>query len=207
MSTTERREESESREKQRQFMELLLPLRDPLVRFARSMARTPEDAEDLVADTMLAAFERFDKVNNREAFLSYLFTIASRIHRQRTWRRRIFGAFSDAQAETLPHPGTSPEVSTDVVILREALRHLPERQRETLVLFELSGLSLEEIRQVQGGSLSGVKSRLTRGRERLADLLTATPSHVDSELTAAETAGTTGGADPSSQYSRPKSNG
>jgi RNA polymerase sigma-70 factor (ECF subfamily) len=205
MSTTGRREVTESKEKQRQFMELLLPLRDPLVRFARSMARNSEDAEDLVADTMLAAYEGFERVNNRDAFLGYLFTIASRIYRGRVWRRRIFGAYDDHHAESLPHRGTPPDTSADVAFLREALRHLPERQRETVVLFEISGLSLEEIRVVQGGSLSGVKSRLTRGRERLADLLADRRSGDDASPSLHGIA--TDGADPSVQFSRSKSNG
>jgi len=40
-----------------------------------------------------------------------------------------------------------------------------------VILFEISGLSLQEIVEIQGGSLSGVKSRIVRGRERLAVLL------------------------------------
>ena len=43
--------------------------------------------------------------------------------------------------------------------------------RETVVLFDVSDLSLEEIRRIQGGTLSGVKMRLKRGRERLARVL------------------------------------
>src|SRR5690349_9749815 len=80
----------EFKEKQQRFMALLLPLRDRLARFARTMAASPEDAEDLIGDTMLAAFERFEKVKSPEAFLSYLFTIAVRIHRRKMLRRRFF---------------------------------------------------------------------------------------------------------------------
>jgi DNA-directed RNA polymerase specialized sigma24 family protein len=40
------------------------------------------------------------------------------------------------------------------------------------VLFELSGFSIEEIREIQGGSISGVKTRLVRGREALRSMLT-----------------------------------
>jgi DNA-directed RNA polymerase specialized sigma24 family protein len=45
------------------------------------------------------------------------------------------------------------------------------------VLFEISGFPLEEIRQLQGGTLSGVKSRLKRGREQLRVWLLETPDH------------------------------
>jgi RNA polymerase sigma-70 factor (ECF subfamily) len=58
-------------------------------------------------------------------------------------------------------------------MLHAALGRLPGTQREAIVLFELAGLSLEDVREVQGGSLSGVKSRIVRGRRRLAELLGA----------------------------------
>lgn len=43
--------------------------------------------------------------------------------------------------------------------------------KETVILFEISGLSLEEIKKIQGGTISGVKSRLKRGRETLEILM------------------------------------
>jgi RNA polymerase sigma factor (sigma-70 family) len=152
-------------------MELYLPLQDRLVRFARTMTRSAEDVEDLVGDTMIVALDGFERVRAPEAFLSYLFTIALRLHRRRTWRARIFGALGDDEHHTIASKASAPDESADVGFLRSALLQLPAKQRETVTLFEISGLSLEEIREVQGGSLSGVKSRLTRGRERLAELL------------------------------------
>jgi RNA polymerase sigma-70 factor, ECF subfamily len=199
MVSTAPREESDERKER--FMQLLLPVRDRLVRFARGMARSPEDVEDLVGDTMLAAFEGFDRLRHDVAFLSYLFTIAHRIHRQRTWKARLFGAFDREHAESIPYQGTSPESTADVALLHRALALLPDRQRETVVLFELAGLSLEEIKEIQGGSLSGVKSRLTRGRERLAQLL----GHAPPEKSTPESSNGTTRLTGSIQHS--KSNG
>ena len=67
----------------------------------------------------------------------------------------------------LPDHQSPPDIDHDVEVLYNLLGKLPPKQRECVVLFELSGFSLEEIRQLQGGTLSGVKSRLTRGREQL----------------------------------------
>ena len=55
--------------------------------------------------------------------------------------------------------------------LYKAMNRLPEKQREAVSLYEISGFSLAEVQQIQGGSLSGVKSRITRGREALAEIL------------------------------------
>ncbi len=160
-------------ERQERFLALLLPVRNRLTHFARAMTRNHEEANDLASDTILAALERFDDLKSPGAFLSYLLTIAVRLHKRRRWRQRLFGSYDDEYAENIPSGGTSPEAAADVAMLHAALAQLPERQRETVVLFEISDLSLEEIRQIQGGSLSGVKSRLVRGREKLAQILNA----------------------------------
>ena len=72
----------------------------------------------------------------------------------------------------------------EVVLLYRALDELSASQREAVVLFEISGLSLEEVREIQGGSLSGVKSRISRGRQRLAELLGATDTRTTAHTTA-----------------------
>jgi RNA polymerase sigma-70 factor (ECF subfamily) len=67
----------------------------------------------------------------------------------------------------LPDQNPLPDSSHDVQVLYELIGKLPEKQREAFVLFELSGFSLEEIRQLQGGTLSSIKMRLSRGRKQL----------------------------------------
>lgn len=160
-------------ERHEQFLRLFLPLRHPLHRFACALTRSPEEALDLTGDTILAALESYDHSRPEESFRSYLFTIAVRIHRRGRKRRERMQRLDDAAAENARSSARSPEVEADIRALGEALTQLPLRQQEAVVLFELSDMSLEEIRKIQGGSLSGVKSRIARGRRRLAELLGA----------------------------------
>jgi RNA polymerase sigma-70 factor (ECF subfamily) len=90
-------------------------------------------------------------------------------------RAKFSGIWNEAAAQLLPETGSPTDAGYDVEVLYSLLEKLPPRQRECVVLFELSGFSLEEIRQVQGGTLSGVKSRLKRGREQLRRWLLETP--------------------------------
>lgn len=158
-------------ERHEQFLRLFLPLRHRLHRFAFALTRSPEEALDLTGDTILAALENYDPSRPEESFRSYLFTIAVRIHRRGRKRRERMRRLDDAEAENERSSLRSPDVEADIRALREALAQLPQRQREAVVLFELSDMSLQEIRRIQGGSLSGVKSRIVRGRRRLAELL------------------------------------
>jgi RNA polymerase sigma-70 factor, ECF subfamily len=158
-------------EKQKEFLELISPVRQKLERYASAMARNREDARDLVSETILIAYQNFESIKKRESFMYYLFTIASRLHRRRLWKSRIFSPLEVDKTENFPSLSSSPESGADVHFLYAALDKLPDKQREAIVLFELSGFSIEEVRQVQGGTLSGVKSRLKRGREQLTALL------------------------------------
>ncbi|HVK40054.1 MAG TPA: RNA polymerase sigma factor [Candidatus Kapabacteria bacterium] len=160
-----------STERNREFMRLLTPVQHRLMHFARAMTRDVHEADDLVADTVLAALERFAEVRDQRAFLSFLFTIASRLHRRKRLRSMFFGDYCEERALRIHDPGVSPESSAEVQLLYRALAQLPERQREAVMLFEISDLTLEEIRAIQGGSLSGVKMRVVRGREALSRIL------------------------------------
>ncbi len=170
-------------EKQRAFLELFKPVEQNLYRYARAMADSYEEAKDLAADTVLAAYEGFESLKHKEAFLSYLFTIASRIAKKKRWRKKFFGVYSEVEANQMPDCSQQSDKNLDIELLYRALGQLPAKQKEALTLFEISGFSLKEIQELQGGSLSSVKSRICRGREKLAQLLN---ENMDPNLTNAK---------------------
>jgi RNA polymerase sigma-70 factor, ECF subfamily len=155
-------------QKQQEFLALLEPVYQRLWRFALATTRDHVNAQDLLSETVLAAYERFDTVRDTQAFTSFLFTVATRIQRHKERRARWFGAYDESLAERMHSVTPSPEVAAEIAVLLDALSRLGSKQRETLTLFEISGFTLEEIREIQGGTLSGVKSRLKRAREALA---------------------------------------
>jgi RNA polymerase sigma-70 factor (ECF subfamily) len=168
-------------DKQARFLALLQPNHDRLARFARAMTKTQDDARDLVSDTLEQAYKHFHTLKSEDAFLSWLFTIASRIEKRRRWRDRLFERFDQTSpqgeiyAELHPHNATA-ESQYDTQLLYEALQRLPFKQREALTLFEISGFSIQEIQELQDDSLSAVKMRLVRARETLRALLGDTES-------------------------------
>ena len=161
-------------EEQQRFLELLEPIRPGLARYCRAISRDHETARDLTCETILIAYEHFASMNgNEKSFSSYLFTTATRLNNRWRWRSRRKVEFDGILAEEIRDTNSPPDSFADIELLYAAIRKLPKAQGEAIVMFEISGLSLEEIRQIQGGSLSGVKSRIARGRERLAKLLGA----------------------------------
>lgn len=134
-----------------------------------ALTRDRETAKELASSTIAIAYERFDTLRNPDAFVSFLFSIASRTHQRNYKKSKIF-SFLDPSQDRWEDRITSPEDHTDVQILYQMLDKLPEKQKEAIILFEINGFSIEEISKIQGGTISGVKSRLKRGKERLKKL-------------------------------------
>jgi RNA polymerase sigma-70 factor, ECF subfamily len=160
------------------FWGLVEENRGHLWRFALGLTHSREEARDLASETVLAQYRSFRRLRDHSAFKKSLFTIAIRIHRRQRWRRRIF-----SEPEPAFEYSTEPagESHYDLDLLMEALEQLPVQQREAVLLFEISGMSLEEVHAVQGGSLSGVKSRLKRAREALREILVDRENGVEEE--------------------------
>ncbi|WP_107038192.1 RNA polymerase sigma factor [Brumimicrobium mesophilum] len=156
---------------QKKFLALYEPVHESFARFCHAKAYGLMEAEDLISETVLVALEKFDKIKNDEAFLSFLFSVATNILRSKNRRLKFRAEYNESEAFALKNEGIDAETRLDVVILYKALNELPETQKESLILFEISGFSLKEIAEMQNANLSAVKQRLKRGRVALADIL------------------------------------
>jgi RNA polymerase sigma-70 factor (ECF subfamily) len=165
-----------------QFLMLLEPLLDKLSRYALTLTHDREEARDLVSESVALAFENFHTIRVPEAFIGYLFTVLKRLHFRKRKRRAIWELWRPEHEEVPYDAIPGMDARLDYEILEQALERLPEKQREAVVLFEISQLSLEEIREIQGGSISGVKSRIARARKRLARIMGEHPTKLPTEL-------------------------
>jgi RNA polymerase sigma-70 factor (ECF subfamily) len=149
-----------------------------------------EDAADASQDALLSAFRSLRSFNGSpEALRGWLLRIAINTCYDQLRRRKRRPAESldalgtvdpdreTSAAERLPDPGLSPEQQSlgaeTARSIQEALDHLSPDQRLTVILCDVQGLSYEETAQAMSVELGTVKSRLSRGRAQLRDLLTA----------------------------------
>lgn len=158
-------------EKHERFLALLKKQQPALERYVLAMTRDIEIVKDVVSETVMIAFERFETLNSPDAFRSFLFTIATRVYRQAKARSARVPRAVEGAADALIDPGVSPETAADIEAVFRALAVLPEKQREAVLLFEIIGLSMKEIQAIQGGTVVGVKVRISRGRRKLAQIL------------------------------------
>jgi RNA polymerase sigma-70 factor (ECF subfamily) len=144
------------------------------------MLASSHAAEDVTQDVFLAAYRRIDSYRGG-VFRAWLLRIAANACTDELRRRRrrpqvsLDEATGDGSPLDLPDESESPEES---VLRGELSRYiqaglmaLPPDQRAAVVLCDVQGLSYEEVSAALHVSLGTVKSRLSRGRARLRDLL------------------------------------
>lgn len=150
-----------------EFIKHYEPIHDQFCKFCRATSGNTEDAEDLIQDSILNVIESFDKIKDKSVFKSYLFSVASNLCKMKRRRLKFKSEFSDNEIQQIVDFSQNQEHLTDFKIIYDEILSLPDKTAETIILYHISDLSLEEIQKIQGGSLSGVKSRLTRGRDKL----------------------------------------
>jgi len=148
---------------------------DALYSFALKLARSRDDAEDLVSDTLLRAIERWEQFHVGTNIRAWLFTIQYHVFVSRMRRidaREVHPSDdNDGWAVFEATMAADPERAFYDSFLDEgitrALRDLPDEYRSAVMLSDLEGLRYGEIARVLGVPEGTVKSRLFRGRRLL----------------------------------------
>ena len=154
---------------QREVLEFLPALRA----FARSLTRDRTEADDLVQETLLKALSNIDKFDPGTNLRAWLFTILRNTYYTEIRKRRRESDGLSVLAQQDSNMGPGQEWSVTLSSLKEALTHLPDDQREALVLVGAAGLSYEEAAEVCGCALGTIKSRVNRARTKLLALMGA----------------------------------
>lgn len=158
-----------------QLLELLEPVHDQAVLFARRIARSNADGDDVFQEALLRAAQKLPSLRERERFRPWFYQVVVSVHRSRArrgfWRKLVSSDGPEAAAAMAARVGEDGVRAADeragAARASRALAQLPAAQREAIVLFELQEHTVEEIAEIQRTSISSVKSRLARGRERL----------------------------------------
>ena len=156
-----------------------------LYAIARRLCRSHEDAEDLVQETMLRAYRKWDQFDGRSDVTTWLYTIAARIcrrmHRPRAGQPRHIGSLHELLPLGEPLmavvPWSGDEAPTEAerreiqARIEQAIAELPEPFRMALILKEIAGLTIEQVAAVLGIKPATAKTRVHRARLRLRQRL------------------------------------
>lgn len=156
------------------FAELAARYQAPLFRYLRLAVSDISQAEDLLQETLLAAWRQAAQFRGEASVKTWLYVIARNLafHAR---RRTVLRAETELPEEDLGIAAgwgsASPEAAVLLAqrrhCLRAALDSLPESDREILVLRDMEGIDGEETARILGVSLPAMKTRLHRARLRL----------------------------------------
>ena len=143
-----------------------------LRRYAYGLARRHDEADDLVQDCLERAVGRWHLRRRDGDLKAWLFTILRNrfISSFRQRRRQGVHLAWDETAEP-PSPSQGPDGGNAVRDIFAALDSLPEEQKSVMLLVGVEDLSYDEAARVLDIPVGTVMSRLSRGRERLRDVL------------------------------------
>lgn len=171
------------------FSQLLAQYSHPVYSLIARSLRDPADAADVTQEVFVKVFRNISSFHGDASLRTWIYRIAlhEASNQRRWWNRHKRQELTlDAPqeneegdtfclADLLASRGASPYDCAVCGQAREhveaALRNLPEAFREVVVLREIEGFGYEEIAEILNVQLGTVKSRLTRGRAALRDLL------------------------------------
>ena len=166
------------------FEELVKRYDSKLLRIAQHFTHNREDAQDVVQEAFLKAFQKLDQFQGNSKFSTWLVRIAineslMKLRKQRTQREVPIdqdieteeGMLSLEIADWVPNPEECYRASELREILIRTLQELHQGLRVVFVLRDIEGLSLQQTAEVLELTLSAVKTRSRRARLQLRERL------------------------------------
>ena len=140
--------------------------------FGRSVSGSRDLADDLVQETLMkawAARSRFQAGTNMRA---WTFIILRNLYLSQMRRSRFRGEWDELVADRVLAAPAGQDKQVELGDMQRALMHLPQPQREALILIGAGGFAYEEAAEICGVAVGTIKSRVARGRVALEALMT-----------------------------------
>ncbi len=150
------------------FRRDLLPHKDKLYRLALRITLQRPEAEDVVQETLIRAWERREELGNVESVEAYLLTVCRNLAIDRREKKDNQNVSLGEEEMELPASDISPqerlEYEERLRRVHELFSKLPERQRTVMQLRDIEGLSYRETAQAMGITEDVVRVTLHRAR-------------------------------------------
>ena len=172
------------RARQKRFDELLRTHFDAMYAAAQRLTLSPADAEDLVQDVCIRAYECFDELERMDYPRAWLLKVTYNkfIDGRRSAKRTpVDLAETGAESvdpDSISHWLPEDEVDREIRIVRilTAMKRLDSEQAALVALRDIEGLSIAELEQLTGKPAGTIKTQLHRTRARLGRLLASDTS-------------------------------
>ena len=182
----------EAKQKYIDFEQEALPHKTSLYNFALKLTGHPDDADDLVQETLLKAWAARDRFIAGTSMRAWTFVILRNTFFSSMRRKKFTANYDELVAERIlsaPAPQQEPLHLAD---LQRGLMELSDDQREAIILVGAGGYSYEEAAEIANCAVGTMKSRVSRARKSLEEILeegrftSASDGHANLTATALE---------------------
>lgn len=159
----------------RAFAALVEQTYDRAYTIAIHTLRSPEDARDIVQEAFVRVQKGLPDFQGQAKFTTWLYRVVVNLCLDSLRRKKVSPVVSDPQTLDSADDRRSPEQNAGdgelALLLEKGLAELSETHRVTLVLYEVEGLSYDEIAKVTNARMGTVMSRLFHARKRMQQFL------------------------------------
>ncbi|HPT75149.1 MAG TPA: sigma-70 family RNA polymerase sigma factor [Defluviitaleaceae bacterium] len=166
------------------FEELIIEHESKVYNIAYRILNNEEDAKDLSQEVFIKAFNSLHKFREDSSFSTWLYRIAMNTYIDELRKRKGRESYSidrDIQTDegTIPREFQDKQLNPEEELMNKelasqiqwALNHLSETYKEVIILRDFQGFDYKQISQILGCSLGTVKSRISRARTELKNVL------------------------------------
>jgi len=165
------------------FNEFVKLYQQKVIKLAFSMLSSEEDAYDAAQETVLRGYKSIASVKNASSLSTWVYRICANICndmlRKRMKTKNIISIDAEDEednpvisiADNAPAPDEAYEMSERQRAVKDAIQMLSEDYRNVLVMYDMEGLSYDEISEVLKCPIGTIKSRLNRARSNLKKIL------------------------------------
>lgn len=157
------------------FKNRVLPSRDKMYRFALRLLKNEEEAEDVVQEALLRAWQNIEKLLTYDSMEAWCMRVVRNLAYDRLKSKNYRQDPLDDSLYNLEAPQPGPAQATESNEMMQNIHHyieqLPDKQKQVMILRDIEGFSYNEIADILGLNMSSVKVNLFRARQAVREKL------------------------------------
>ncbi len=156
-----------------EFLAAYKPMHKRFVKYCDSVSYGIMESKDLVQETILVVLQKWEQFQKKESLPAFMIGTASNLIKSqlRKMQRQTRLDLEKEAIKKMESKTQNPELAYDLHLLHLALEKLSEKEKEGVILYEISGFTIKEIAEIQQETASAIKTRLSRSRQKLKQIL------------------------------------
>lgn len=150
-----------------EFNHIILPMRDELLGYARSITRSEDNAEDLVQEVMLRLWDMRERLSSEGRLKSLAMTMVRNMFLDQQRHESHAAAMPDKI--DIAVDDRRAELRDETRIIRDIVAQLPPLQQQIFRMKEIEGYTAEEIMHITGCTADNLRRNLSRARTKIRE--------------------------------------